>query len=80
MLRDEALQEELELLAQHVVDLARVHPGRLSALTLAVPWAPSSEVLHDVEAALANAGIDFVDVTLQRVDGPLRVLHAEYEA
>ncbi len=73
------IQGEIEMLAQHVADLTRVHAGRLSALTIAVPVPATPGLRRAVEVALSVAGIDFVDVTLKCDDGPVRVLKFDYE-
>ena len=76
----ERLSEQLDQLAAEVSCIVGRHPGRLVALTVAVPpplTSPGFE--REVERHLCEVGLDFIDVQLTPNPGPLRVLTAEFE-
>lgn len=79
-MHQEALREELEMLAHQIADLTGSHSGRLCSVVVAVPGPATARFRRAIETSLSDAGIDFVDVTVQQDAGPLRVLHLAYES
>ena len=58
--------------------LVHEHDGRLVAVVVGAPR-DNALTVRDIERALAEIGIDFVDVRIRLDEGPLRLLSAEFE-
>ena len=76
---NEALDEQADALAQGVATMTRSHAGRLTALTITAPAAVRDVIGPLFDQHLAVAGIDFVDLSIEPAEGPLRVVKAEFE-
>jgi hypothetical protein len=72
--------EPVEALVHTLLALVREHEGRLVGAVIGAPRTSTSPISADqIERALADVGIDFVDVRLRLDAGPLRLLSAEFE-
>ncbi len=76
----EAVTEQVDALAVRVCDEVEARPGWLSSITVTLPpTASEDDWLPLIEARLADAGIDHVDILTSRQPGPVTLLHTRFE-
>jgi hypothetical protein len=78
-MNSELVREEVDVLAHQIASMTQSHSGRLCAVTISTPPVWSAFVQQIIDESLATAGIDFVDITIERAAGPIRLMQLAYE-